>query len=72
MAIGSPVARDFFEPQNTIVIWSGRENPSRRLSWPVTTSTTASSAPATASSTTRFTGVTWCQMPATTPALNAV
>jgi len=31
VAIGTPLARLFFDPQNTMVISSAREKPSRRL-----------------------------------------
>ncbi len=72
LAMGSPAARDFFEPANWIVIRSSRSKPSALPPYQVSASITASSTASTTRRPPSRAGLTWCQMPSTMPSLNAV
>ncbi len=72
LAIGSPAARDFFDPANWMATRSARSKRSALAPYQVSSSITASSTASTASSPASRTGLTWCQTPSTTPSLNAV
>jgi len=63
LAMGAPVARLFFEPQNTMAIWSGREKPSRRDPQPVAHSTKARNTPSTTTMATRAGTDNWLHNP---------
>ncbi|MNP37502.1 hypothetical protein D3C76_1309560 [compost metagenome] len=71
-AMGTPVARLFFEPQKMMVMQSSRENPRRRPSWLVVSSARASSTQqATTSPASAGSGIS-CHSPWITAALKAV
>src|ERR1700742_1626514 len=70
-AIGSPADRLFLEPQNTMVIRSSLLKPMRVATVHVITSARHSSTASTPTSSTNRSGASWCQIPATTPSLNA-
>ena len=71
LAIGTPVARPFLEPQKTMTISSALLNPSMRAAVTVATRTTVSSTTQMASSTPSSRALTCRHSPPTTAALKA-
>lgn len=71
-AIGTPVARLFFEPQKTMVMRSATSKPSSLPNRRVRQSTIPSSTQQTTTRPSSAVGGTCCQRPWTTAALNAV
>ncbi len=72
LAMGSPEARDFFEPANWMAIRSSRPNPSALAPYQVSRSIAARRTASTASRAPSRSGLTWCQMPRVMPSLKAV